>query len=310
MEKSFSVESFAKELDLTILYPGNEEVIKLSETEICRPGLQFAGFFNYFEYDRVQLVGLVEYMYMEEKDEAYRKEVLKKYFSYDIPCVIVTRELKPHKEFMEAAMRGGVPVFGAKSETTDTKQKLMYFLCDELAPSVERHGVLMDIYGVGVMLMGESGVGKSETALELVKRKHRLIADDVVHIKKLSPSKLVGAAPEAIKYMLEIRGIGIIDVSQMYGASSVLDEKKIDLVVELEMWQPDKKYERIGLHEDNKISFLDVKIPYMLVPVRSGRNLAIVIEAASRYYILRSRGINPAKQLEERLTSIGREELL
>lgn len=249
-------------------------------------------------------------MYMEEKDESYRNDIFKKYFSYDIPCVIFTQEVTPHEEFLDGAKERGVPVLCATTETTTMKQKLMYYLCDELAPFIERHGVLMDIYGVGIMLVGESGVGKSETALELVKRKHRLIADDVVKVKKLSPTKLVGGAPDAIKYMLEIRGIGIIDVSQMYGASSVLDEKKIDLVIELEMWQPDKKYERIGLHEDNRISFLNVDVPYMLVPVRSGRNLAIVIEAAARYFILRSRGINPAKQLEERLMNAHREELL
>lgn len=301
MEKCFMVDTFAKQLNLDILCPGKDNVIKLGETEIYRPGLQFAGYFNHFENDKVQIVGLVEYMYMEEKGEEYRKDIFKKYFSYDIPCVILTRELKPHPEFLEAARNRGIPVFAAMAETTVMKQKLMYYLCDELAPSIERHGVLMDIYGVGVMLMGESGIGKSETALELVKRKHRLISDDVVKIKRFSPSKLVGLSPKLIRYLLEIRGIGIIDVSKMYGAAAVLDEKKIDLVVELEMWQPDKRYERIGLHDDNKISILDVDIPYMLVPVRSGRNLAIVVEAAARYYILRSRGINPAKQLEERL---------
>lgn len=310
MDKNFTVEGFAKALDLTILYPGEKGVIRLSETEICRPGLQFAGFFNYFEYDRVQIVGLVEYMYLEEQGVEYRKDVLKKYFSYDIPCVIVTRELDPHVEFVEAAKKRGIPVFSAKAETTEMKQKLMYFLCDELAPSVERHGVLMDIYGVGIMLMGESGIGKSETALELVKRKHRLIADDVVRIKKLNPSRLVGVSPAATRYLLEIRGIGIIDISKMYGISSVLDEKTINLVIELEMWQRSKSYERIGLHDDNKISILDVDIPHMLVPVRPGRNLAIVIEAAARYFILRSRGINPAKQLEERLLNANREELI
>ncbi|MBQ9624611.1 MAG: HPr(Ser) kinase/phosphatase [Clostridia bacterium] len=310
MEKFYSVEKFAQRLDLDILNHGEKDEIKLTETEICRPGLQFSGFFNYFEYHRVQVVGLVEYMYLEEKGAEYREQVLEKYFSYSIPCIIVTRDLKPHKEFMDAAERHGVPVFESKADTTEMKQKLLYFLCALLAPSVERHGVLMDIYGLGVMIIGESGIGKSETALELVKRKHRLVADDVVEIKKLSPNRLVGIAPQAIRYLLEIRGIGIIDVSEMYGVVSVLDKKGIDLVIELERWDNAKRYERIGMSEESQIEILDVKLPHMLVPVRSGRNLAIVIEAAARYYIGRKRGIDPIKQLEARLEALSEEALI
>lgn len=301
MRKKFSVEQFAKALDFEILYPGDKETFILSETETCRPGLQFTGFFNYFEYNRVQIVGLVEYMYLEEQSLDYRRDIFERYFSYDIPCVILTRDLTPHDDFLDAAREHGIPVYTTNADTTEMKQKLMYYLCSELAPSVERHGVLMDIYGVGIMLVGESGIGKSETALELVKRKHRLIADDVVKIKKITPSKLVGLSPKAIRYLLEIRGIGILDISKMYGISSVLDEKPINLIIELEMWNPEKQYERIGLSRQNTTNILDVDIPYMLIPVRPGRNLAIVIEAAARYYILRTRGVNPGQQLEKRL---------
>lgn len=310
MEKTFKVDAFAQKLGLDVLYPGSDNTIRLGETELYRPGLQFTGYFNHFENSKVQIVGFAEYMYMEEKGEQYRKEIFNKYFSYDMPCIILTKEIAPHPEFLDAAKKKGIPVLCARSETTVMKQKIMNYLCDELAPFIERHGVLMDIYGVGVMLVGESGIGKSETALELVKRKHRLIADDVVKIKRISPTRLMGLSPKLIRYLLEIRGIGIIDVSKMYGVSSVIDEKKIDLVIELEMWQPDKRYERLGLHDNNCTNILDVDVPYMLIPVRSGRNLAIVVEAAARYFILRSRGINPAEQLEQRLLDVSGEELI
>ncbi len=300
MVKSFDVNEFAKEIDLKIIYQGDGRKVRLEEREICRPGLQFSGFFNFFEYKRVQVIGLVEYMYMNEKPKEYRMKIFKKYFSYDMPCVIVTRDLTPHPELVHCAIESGIPVFEAMEVTTEMKLKLMNFLCNVLAPQIDRHGVLLDIFGIGVMLMGESGIGKSETALELIKRQNRLIADDVIHIKKTSPKKLVGSAPEATRYLLEIRGIGIIDVSKMYGIASVIDEKPINLVLELEMWEKNKHYERIGL-EHQSIAVLGVDLPYMLLPVRPGRNLAIVIEAAARYHILNMRGHNPAKELEKRM---------
>lgn len=301
MEKKFNVEKFAKALDLDVIYGGESPSFSLCETEICRPGLQFAGYFNYFTNERVQVVGLVEYMYMEDQTSEYRKNILDKYFSYEMPCVILTRELQPHSEFVDAARHHHVPLFSAKADTTTMKQKLMYYLCNELAPNITRHGELMDIYGAGVMITGESGLGKSETALELVKRKHILIADDAVKIKRLSPNVLMGMSPKEVQYLLEIRGIGIMDISRMYGTASVMDQKQIELVIELEMWDANKVYERIGLSEENTIDILGVALPHMIIPIRPGRNLAIVIEAAAKYYILRSRGVNPSEELERRL---------
>lgn len=301
MKSEFDVEKFASELHLEIILPGKTGKMNISVAETTRPGLQFAGYFDYFGYDKVQIVGMPETMFLAQKSNEYRKEVFQKFFSYDVPCVIMARDMTPHREMMEFALKRGVPLFRSKQSTTMMIQVVNNYLSNALAPEINRHGVLMDIYGVGIMLKGESGIGKSETALELIKRKHRLVADDVVKIRRVSPTRLEGSSPTSTRYLLEIRGIGILDVSKMYGVSSVIREKKIDLVIELEMWKESKQYERLGLTHE-RINFLDVDVPYMLIPVRPGRNLAIVIEAAARYFILKQQGINPAKELEERLS--------
>lgn len=303
MGKIFDVEDFARELELEIILPGKTGKMEIVTSETIRPGLQFAGYFEYFSPEKVQIMGMAETMFMAEQPRNYRLKIFDQYLQTGIPCVILARDLQPNNEMVVKALKYGVPIFSAKRSTTLMVEVLHHYLSFQLAPEVTRHGVLMDIYGVGIMLQGESGIGKSETALELIKRKHRMIADDVIHIKKIAPTHLEGSAPESTRYLMEIRGIGILDISKMYGISSVLNNKRIDLVIEMEMWEQNKYYERLGT-KHNLVKILEVEIPHMLIPVRPGRNLAIVIEAAARYFILKTRGIDPAKELENKLKSL------
>lgn len=300
MGRVFDVREFANELDLEIIMPGRTGKFEVKNPETARPGLQLAGYFEYFSDDKVQIMGMAETMFMAEQTRDYRLKIFEEFFSHGIPCVIMARDLQPDKEMMVKALKSGIPIFTAKDATSKMVQLLNNYLSIQLAPQVTRHGVLMDIYGVGVMLQGESGIGKSETALELIKRKHRMVADDVINIKRITPTRLEGSAPNATRYLMEIRGIGIFDVSKMYGISSVLNEKRIDLVIEMEIWGENKYYERLGVRHDS-VNILDVEIPHMLVPVRPGRNLAIVIEAAARYFISKTRGVNPAEEMERRM---------
>ncbi|MDE6357719.1 MAG: HPr(Ser) kinase/phosphatase [Eubacteriales bacterium] len=272
----------------------------LEHPEINRPALQFAGFFDYFSSERMQIVGLVENAYAETLTSEQRKNVFEKILSYQVPCVVLCRGLEPHKELIEAAIKYNTPIFSTDESTSDFVSDVIRWLRVQLAPRKTVHGVLIDIYGEGVLIMGESGIGKSETALELIKRGHRLVADDAVEIKKVSDTTLVGSCPDVIKYFIELRGIGIINVKQMFGVQSIKDTQGIDLIIKLEAWEKGKQYDRIGLNEEY-MDILGNKVICQTLPVRPGRNLAMICESAAVNRRQKKMGYNAAQVLNERI---------
>ena len=301
--QSVMLDNFASDLNLDIVYTGRG-VITLASMSVERPGLQLAGdFFNYFDARRIIVLGLSEYEYLRTFSTEERTKKLSKLFSFgELPCVILSRDLPALPELVDTARAVSCPIFRSAKITTDLMSDLYIYLNRLLAPSTSEHGVLMEVFGVGILLTGKSGVGKSETAMELIKRGHRLIADDNVIIKEIA-NELYGTAPDIIRYFMELRGIGIINVKSMYGSGSVLDEKKIQLVIQLENWQQGKEYDRIG-DELSTTSYFDIKIPKLTIPVSPGRNLAIIIEVAARNYRLKSMGYDASEELITR--SIGR----
>ena len=296
------LEKFAGDLGLEMLYTGRG-IMTLTTISVDRPGLRLAGFFNYFDAERILLIGLAEHEYMRSFSPDERKEKIGRLFECgEIPCVIFSRDLPVLPEFMESARASGTPIFRTSKVTSSLMADLYIYLNRLLAPETTMHGVLMDVFGSGILLTGNSGVGKSETAMELIKRGHRLVADDSVLIKRVE-NELVGTAPERIRYFMELRGIGIINVKNMYGSGSVLGEKEIGLVFEMEPWRRDKEYDRIG-GEKNFEDILGIKVPKLTVPVSPGRNLAILIEVAARDQRLTSMGYDAAQELIQR--TIGR----
>lgn len=302
MKTKLKIDDLASELGLSILFRGDTDEIDINTSDLNRPGLQMAGFFEYFAVNRIQLFGMVEMTYLQNLDPELKKERLDKYFASGVPCVLIGRNLTPPPEMMDAAKKYHAPILMSGLTTTKLSHKTTVYLDRVLAPSIARHAGLMDVYGVGILLMGDSGVGKSETALELVKRGHRLVADDVVEIIKLSDNQLVGQSPEVIRHMMEIRGLGIIDVRTLYGIGAVLVEKSIELAVNLELGDV-PNIDRLGLYDDY-ITLLGVKIPTITIPVRPGRNLAIIIEVAAMNFRLKCMGQVTADQLDSRLLSI------
>ena len=301
-QETVMLDKFASELNLEILYAGRG-LITLTSISVDRPGLRLAGFFHVFDARRILLIGLAEHEYMRSFSEQQRKERIKGLFDCgEIPCVIFARDLPVLPEFLECARSSGTPIFRTSRMTTSIMADLYVYLNRILAPQTSVHGVLMDVFGTGILLTGNSGVGKSETAMELIKRGHRLVADDSVSIKRVE-NELIGTAPEKIRYFMELRGIGIINVKNMYGSGSVLFEKKVDLVFEMEPWRRDKEYDRIGGEKDCE-EILGIKIPKLTVPVSPGRNLAILIEVAARDQRLKSMGYDAAQELIQR--TIGR----
>ncbi len=297
------IEEFAKALELEVLYDGEVDEIEILTANLNRPGLQLAGFFDYFAADRIQVWGKVEMTYLcEFLNTEQRLLIVDKFLSFPIPCVLVSRGQEVPDEILNLAKKYKRPMFRSNLVTTKLFHGAISYLDMLLAPQVSRHGVLMDINGVGVYLIGESGIGKSETALEMIKRGHRLVADDVVDIMKVGRDTLVGESPESIRHFMELRGVGIIDVRQMYGVGSVINRKTIDLVIRMEVWDGEKSYERLGLH-DEFVTILGVKLPEIVVPVRPGRNLAIIIEVAARNYRLKFMGYNSAAALSDRLAN-------
>jgi len=294
---------FAKVLDLTLLSPSTTTEWDIKPTDMNRPGIQFCGFYEYFAYERPQLLGKVEMTYLESLEPDARREMLKNYFSYNLPCVVVCRGMNPPKDLLEEAAARNIAVYQSQLSTTRFTFKAINYLNRCLAPRVTRHGVLVDVYGVGVLITGESGVGKSEAALELVKRGHVLVADDVVDICRVSDNRLVGEAPEMVRHFMEIRGIGIIDIRAMFGVGSVLLTKSIDLVMHMEKWVEGKEYDRLGL-QDDYITILGVKVPHQIMPVRPGRNMAIIIEVAARNLSLKRLGYSAAHELDRRLNEM------
>ncbi len=296
------VEDFARDLELDILYKGENDTIDIVSSSVNRPGLQLAGFFDYFAAERLQVLGKVEISYLTQAlDEEARLKALESLISQEIPAIIISRSQDSLKDIIiETAQKYNCPIFISKLVTTKLIHKCVLYADMILAPSITRHGVFMDVYGVGILLVGESGIGKSETALELIKRGHRLVADDAVEIERTSDEQLVGKAPLAVRHFMEIRGVGIIDIRQMYGVGSILNEKTVHMQIEMEAWDPGKVYDRLGISEELG-TILGIKIPRLTIPVRPGRNLAIIIEVAARNYRLKKMGYNAALTLTQQL---------
>lgn len=274
--------------------------IEITSTDVNRPGLQLAGYFDYYDKERIQIIGKVETTYLESISENERKLKLEKLFKAGAPAIVLCRGEKAFPEMLHFAKKYKISLLSTNIETSKFMSSLIETLNMELAPRITRHGTLVDVYGVGVLILGESGVGKSETALELVKRGHRLVADDAVEIRKTNENTLVGSAPEMIRHLIEIRGIGILDVKNMYGVGAIRQSKAIEMVISLEFWDDNKMYDRLGLVEEY-INIFDIKVPSTTIPLRPGRNLAIIVEVAAMNHRQRRMGYNAAKQLNERL---------
>ena len=273
---------------------------KITLAEINRPALQLTGFFENFDASRLQIIGYVEYSYMEHLSEEQKRESYEKLLEHDIPCIVFCRELAPDPLFLETAIRHEVPILSTKKTTSSFTAEIIRWLSVKLAPCISVHGVLMDIYGIGVLITGESGIGKSEAALELIKRGHRLVTDDVVELRKVSDDTLVGSAPDITKHFIELRGIGIVDVKALFGAAAVMDTQQVNLVIHLEDWDKDKEYDRLGL-EENYIEYLGNKVVCHPLPIRPGRNLAIICESAAANHRQKEMGYNAAKELYTRV---------
>ena len=300
-ELTFPLKKMLDELKLEVLYmPENGENIPISSNDTNRPGLQFAGFYEYFDNKRIQVMGMMEKAYLEGLEPDVRKERIADLLSYRFPALILTRGQETIPEMMEIAPNYGIPILRTDESTSIFIAKMMAFLNLQLAPRITRHGVLIEIYGEGVMIMGESGVGKSETAIELVKRGHRLIADDAVEIRKASNITLVGSSPDNIRHFLELRGIGIVNARQLFGIGAVKMSEKIDMVVEMEQWNPEKIYDRMGI-DTHYMTILGVKVPLLNIPVKPGRNLAVILEVAAMNNRQKKMGYNPAKDLLRQL---------
>ena len=298
---SVSVAKVAELLDLNNLTKEmnlKERTIECSD--VNRPALQLSGYFEHFDATRLQIIGFVEYTYMEGLTDETRREAYEKLMAYDIPCIVFSRDLKPDSIFLETAIQHEVPVLSTKKSTSDFMSEIIRWLNVKLAPCISVHGVLVDVYGEGVLITGESGIGKSEAALELIRRGHRLVTDDVVELRKVSDDTLVGSAPDITKHFIELRGIGIVDVKALFGALSVKDTQTIDLVIRLEDWDKDKEYDRLGL-EENYTEYLGNKVVCHNIPIRPGRNLAVICETAAINHRQKKMGYNAAKELYTRV---------
>lgn len=304
-EKEFtvSIRNIAEHFKLEVITePSDIEKRKVKSSDIYRPGLQLAvDFFEHYDNTRLQLFGKVEIAYLGSLTPEKRKETLDQLFSHKVPAVIVTRGLSVFPEFIQSAKEFGIPLYRTELGSSVFMGALIAWLNVELAPRITRHGVLVEVYGEGVLILGESGVGKSEAAVELLKRGHRLVADDAVEIKRVSAISVVGSAPEVIRHYIEIRGIGIVDVRKIFGMGAVKNSEKIDLIINLEHWNKDKSYDRLGM-EDQTTEILGIKIPSITVPIRPGRNLAVIVEVAAMNNRQKKMGYNAAEELSERLT--------
>ena len=274
--------------------------IKIKQPDINRPAIQMTGYFEHFATSRIQIIGFVEYTYMETMPEERKRIIYEQFLSMDIPCVVYCRELKPDPLFYELAVKNNVPLLMTRQSTSTFMAEVIRWLNVRLAPSISIHGVLVDVYGEGVLITGESGIGKSEAALELIKRGHRLVSDDVVELRKVSEETVIGTAPDITKHFIELRGIGIIDVKTLFGVSSVRDTQNIDLVIQLEEWDKDKEYDRLGLEEEYT-EFLGLKVVCHRIPIRPGRNLAIICESAAVNHRQKKMGYNAAQELYNRV---------
>ena len=302
-EHKYTVEliKIIKEFSLEVIYPSKDmDNVLVCNNEVNRPSLQMAGFFDYFDNTRIQVIGKVETSYLSHLSNEDMAVALENFFAKGVPCVIVTRGMDIAPVMRELAEKYNTPLLRCNMSTSRFISALIAYLNIELAPRMTTHGVLVEVYGEGVLLLGDSGVGKSETAVELVKRGHRLVADDAVELKRVSDKSILGSAPDIIRHFIELRGIGIIDVKNIFGIGAVKNTEKVDLIINLEIWQEKKQYDRLGLSTEYT-ELLGINIPSITLPVKPGRNLAVVIEVAAINHRQKRMGYNAAEALNERL---------
>ena len=305
MQYQVKLKDIANEFSLEVItVPENYDDIYVRRADVSRPGLPLAGFFDDFESGRIQMIGNMEHSYLDSLGSAGRYESIDKFMAHDVVAVVVTRGLEIFPELKELAEKHSTPLFRTAETTSDFMASLIASLNVSLAERITRHGVLVEVYGEGVLILGDSGIGKSETAIELVKRGHRLIADDAVEIKRVSNKTLVGTAPELIRHYIELRGIGIVDVRRIFGMGSVQETEKIDLVINFEAWEQGKMYERLGL-DTEYAEILGLKIPSITIPVKPGRNLAVVIEIAAMNNRQKKMGYNTALEFSKKMMNNG-----
>ncbi len=298
---SVRLEEMVNELKLVNLTPEVElDEREIYQTDLNRPALQLTGFFDYFDSERVQIMGKVEDAYLEKLSREEKRAMFDKLFGCKIPCLILSRSLEPCEDMREIAGKYDIPLFQTHLATSYFMSELTRYLKVELAPSISIHGVLVDVYGEGVLIKGESGIGKSEAALELIKRGHRLVADDVVEIKKVSDATLLGTSPDIIRHFIEVRGIGIVDCKTLFGVESVKERQSIDLIINLTEWDKNQEYDRLGLNEEFT-EILGNQVVSHTIPIRPGRNLAIIVESAAINHRQKNMGYNAAVELNNRV---------
>lgn len=290
--EKMDLKNLTPDIDLTEKY--------ITVPDINRPALQLTGYFDHFDSVRVQIIGYVEYTYLQTLGKEQKKEVYKQLLAYGIPCLIYTTEILPDEELLKQANETGTPVLSTDKKTSPFQAEVIRWLNVQLAPCISIHGVFVDVYGVGVLIRGESGIGKSEVALELIKRGHRLVADDAVEIRKVSDDTLVGSAPNITKHLIEVRGIGIVDIKSLFGVQSIRETQNIDLVITLEEWDKKREYDRLGLEEEYT-EFLGNKVQCHTIPIRPGRNLAVIVESTAINHRQKQMGYNAAQELYRRL---------
>ena len=299
--QSVKLTKIIEKMELKNLTPNiNTDLVELNHPDINRPALQLAGFFDHFDKERVQIIGYVEYTYLESLEQDRKLYIYRKLLSSKVPCIVYSRCLEPDKDMLNLANEYGIPILVTEKTTSSFMAEIIRWLNVQLAPTISIHGVLVDVYGEGVLIMGESGIGKSEAALELIKRGHRLVTDDVVEIRKVSDETLIGTAPDITRHFIELRGIGIIDVKTLFGVESVKETQSIDMVIKLEEWNREKEYDRLGL-EEQYTEFLGNKVVSHSIPIRPGRNLAIIVESAAVNCRQKKMGYNAAQELYNRV---------
>lgn len=298
---SVPLKDLVQEFDLQIEHAATDyEAVRLTVPDLSRPGLQLAGYFDHFEPMRLQVMGNVEISYLAKLSPAERAMTLDRLFSYKFPALIISRDTTPYPECLAMAQKHNVTLLRSREVTSTIISAIISYLNSAMAPRITRHGVLMEVYGEGILLTGESGIGKSEAAMELIKRGHRLIADDAVEIHKISSSTLVGSAPELIRNYIELRGIGIVNVAKLFGMGAVRSDKKIDMVVNIVPWSTHEVYDRLGL-DDQYMDILGVKVPMYTIPITPGRNLAVILEVAAINNRQRKMGYNSAIEFTEQI---------
>lgn len=296
-----SLSNVIHEFNLEVLYASDDiDRVIITSDDVNRPGLQLAGFFDHFAANDIQIIGRTEMTYLAGMSVEARKQAFEGLFNRKIPALILSRSMEPYDECLEMAKKCNVSVLRSSEWTSTLVSDMLGRLRVWLAPRITRHGVLVEVYGEGILILGDSGIGKSETAIELVKRGHRLIADDAVEIRKVSNHTLVGCAPAVIRHFIELRGIGVIDVRRIFGVGAIKDTERIDMVIQLELWQEGKNYDRLG-EDQSTIDIMDITVPMMTIPVKPGRNLAVIFEVAAMSNRDRKMGYNPASELTQRM---------